>query len=50
MNKKLVASLFLYEKENELISFDEDASYGEFIVKNVKHKKTYAVKDEKIRY
>ena len=41
--------LSLYLGDSELISFDEDASYGEFIVKNVKHKKTYAVKDEKIR-
>ena len=35
--------------ESELISFDEDASYGEFIIENVKYKKAYAVKDEKIR-
>ncbi len=41
--------LSLYEKENELISFDEDSSYVEFIVENAKYKKAYAVKDEKAR-
>lgn len=41
--------LSLYEGERELISFDEDSSYGEFEVENVKYKKSYAVKDEKTR-
>lgn len=41
--------LSFYEGETKLISFDEDSAYGEFIVENTKHKKAYAVKDEKTR-
>ena len=41
--------LSLYLDETELISFDEDSSYVEFIVENAKYKKGYAVKDEKTR-